>query len=557
MSYLYMMREYWRYAVGERTKIIFIYIIYMINATLDICVPLIFAQVLNKIQNSPKETMMQDVTYWVYIWIAVTIIMSIIPRIARVIREKLAYRVKQNYINKHYNIVTSLPMQWHTDHHSGDTINRINLASDSLYTFALSQFIYVRFMIKIPGSIMALLYLDVDPIIFVLTALMVIISMLAMRFFDKIMIVQFRKLNEINHKISATLYDFISNIRTIITLKLGDKTRKDLNEKITEGYKTTVYVRATLDNIKFSTLFILIELPKIGIVFYYIFLQFRNTGNVLVGSVSALFQYLSKIAEVFRQLVSEAQKLVIYRTNLESVRPITTALFSIKNHPNIKKSWKSIELKELNFSYNDKKQVIKDVSFKFKRGEKIAITGESGSGKSTLMSIMRGLYEPNEGYLQVDGASKKTDFMSLSKITSLMPQDPEIFENTIEYNITLGLNYPDQLVSKVIELACFDKVLKKLPNGIQTDIREKGVNLSGGERQRLALARNLLAAIDSDIILMDEPTSSVDMKNEAEIYKNIIKFYEDKTIISSIHKLYLLDIFDTAYKMENGQLSKH
>lgn len=556
MSYLFMMKEYWKYSAGEHSKVIWIYFIYMVNCILDIYVPLIFAKILNTLQTAPKETMLKEVAFWFYVWITVTIIMSIIPRIARVMREMLAYKVKQNYINRHYHIVTNLPLKWHTDHHSGDTINRVTLAATSLYTFAVSQHVYVRFMIKIPGSILALLYLDVEPIIFVLTALMVIISMIAMKFFDKIMIVQFRKLNEINHKISATFYDFVSNIRTIITLKLGEKTKKDLNEKIKEGYETTVYVKATLDNIKFSTLFILVEIPKIGIVFYYIWQQFKNTGSVMAGSVAALFQYLTKIAEVFRELVTQAQKLVSYRTDLEAVTPITEAFCCGREYGHLKKKWMKVEVKGLNFSYNNQKKVIKDVNFEFKRGEKIAIIGESGSGKSTLMSVMRGLYEVDNGYLNVDDTFKKTDFMCLSKITTLMPQDPEIFENTIEYNITLGLDYPKKMVDKVVELACFDKVLKKLPFGMKTDIREKGVNLSGGEKQRLALARNLLAALDSDIIIMDEPTSSVDMENEAGIYKNIFEFYKDKTIISSVHKLYLLEMFDKIYKMEGGCLSK-
>ena len=100
-------------------------------------------------------------------------------------------------------------------------------------------------------------------------------------------------------------------------------------------------------------------------------------------------------------------------------------------------------------------------------------------------------------------------------------------------------------------------MLEKLPSGLQTDIREKGVNLSGGERQRLALARNILAAIDSDIILMDEPTSSVDMENEQEIYRGLFEFFKDKTIISSVHKLYLLSFFDTVIHIEKGVLAPH
>lgn len=556
MSYLYMFKLYWQYAIGSRWKIVAIYALYITGDIIWVIIPLVFAQILNSIQTSSSEMILENVTYWTVVWFLVTLGVSTIPRIARIIRESLAFRVKQSFINKHYKITTELPMEWHTDHHSGDTINRINIAAESLYQFALNQYVYIGIFVKIVGPVVAMYYLNVGKIIFSIIVCFVLISLVVARYFDKKMIVQFRKLNEINHKISATFYDFVSNIRTVITLHLGEKTRKDLNEKIELGYKTTMYVRATLDNIKFTTLFMLVELPRIGIIFYYIMLQLRVSGTVLVGNVSALFQYLNQISDTFLKLVREAQNLLRYRTDLEAVYPITHAKLAINCELKIKKNWKNIKVNDLHFAYGDGKEIVKGVSFKIKKGEKIAIIGESGSGKSTLMSLIRGLYVAGNGDIKIDAAKKTYDFGCLAKITTLMPQDPEIFENTIEYNITMGLDYPKKLVEKVISLSCFDKVLNKLPNGLQTDIREKGVNLSGGERQRLALARNLLAAQDTDIVLMDEPTSSVDMKNEQLIYQNIFEFCKDKTIISSVHKLYLLKMFDRVLKMEKGLMSQ-
>ena len=108
-------------------------------------------------------------------------------------------------------------------------------------------------------------------------------------------------------------------------------------------------------------------------------------------------------------------------------------------------------------------------------------------------------------------------------LSTLIPQDPEIFDNTIEYNITAGLSHRVEDVEIAAEIACFSKVLARLSDGLQTDIKEKGVNLSGGEKQRLALARGVFAARDSSLILLDEPTSSVDPVNEAEIYRNLFR----------------------------------
>jgi ABC-type bacteriocin/lantibiotic exporter with double-glycine peptidase domain len=187
----------------------------------------------------------------------------------------------------------------------------------------------------------------------------------------------------------------------------------------------------------------------------------------------------------------------------------------------------------------------------FFRGNKIALVGESGSGKSSLLAVLCGLYEPQNVELDIDG--KYFDTLSpLFNITTLILQESEIFENTINYNLTIGGTYSEEKILEAIQLACFDKVLDTLPNGLHTDVREKGVTLSGGERQRLALARGILAASNSSIILMDEPTSSMDTHNEILIYDNLLSHYHDKTVISSVHHLHLLNRFDSVIVMDKG-----
>jgi ABC-type bacteriocin/lantibiotic exporter with double-glycine peptidase domain len=118
----------------------------------------------------------------------------------------------------------------------------------------------------------------------------------------------------------------------------------------------------------------------------------------------------------------------------------------------------------------------------------------------------------------------------------------------------LGKNVSKEKLEKFIKITNFAEVLKKLPNGLETHIKEKGVNLSGGQKQRLALTRGLLAAEKSKIILLDEPTSSLDIENEIEIYKKIFKNFKDSCIISSVHKPYLLDLFDKKYHFTNGKI---
>ena len=109
-------------------------------------------------------------------------------------------------------------------------------------------------------------------------------------------------------------------------------------------------------------------------------------------------------------------------------------------------------------------------------------------------------------------------------------------------------------LDKAISMAQFKKVVKRLEKGLDTNVLEKGVSLSGGEKQRLALARGLLAAKKSDIVLLDEPTSSVDSLNELKIHEDVFKEFKEKTIISSIHRLHLFEKFDYIYMFEKGRI---
>jgi ABC-type multidrug transport system fused ATPase/permease subunit len=163
------------------------------------------------------------------------------------------------------------------------------------------------------------------------------------------------------------------------------------------------------------------------------------------------------------------------------------------------------------------------------------------------------LYDVDAVSFDIDGVSYD-NLHALAHSTSLIPQEPEIFEQTIRYNLAMGLDIADEQLWKVLDIAAMKETILQLPGGLDTDIKEKGVNLSGGQKQRLALARGLLMAEESDILLLDEPTSSVDSVNEVRIHEALFAAYPEKCIISSIHKLHLLELFDDIYVLNDGQV---
>jgi ABC-type multidrug transport system fused ATPase/permease subunit len=223
----------------------------------------------------------------------------------------------------------------------------------------------------------------------------------------------------------------------------------------------------------------------------------------------------------------------------------------------LQNTWKNIHVEGLTFSYHTEAGAdvhLENISMNMPHGGRIALIGASGSGKTTFLKVIRDLYHPRQGSISLDGKILPGGFQSISHEIALIPQDPEIFSTTIRENITFGLTYNRATMNKYLDMACFSEVVKRLPKKLESSIVEKGVNLSGGEKQRLALTRGLLACADKSIVLLDEPTSSVDMRNELIIFQNIFSAFKDKTIIASVHRFHLLPLFDTVILFKEGKI---
>ncbi len=552
MSYILLLREVWAYGTGLRWRIVFFMATHVVSLIGPLSIPLVFAQILNTLQTAPADEMLGGVSGWVGVWVGLSLWFNVAHRIARYFEIDVAFRIKQRFLNRHYAILVSLPMTWHTDHHSGDTIDRVNLAGAALGDFAGGQFNYINYFMGFWGPMIALSLLSWH--LSVITFIMAMIAVTVITFFDQRLIVLYRIINGINHKVSQTFFDYVSNIRTIVTLRLGRRTAQEFDHQIDRGYRPTMDAEAKVNAAKWFCVSLLNNLTQAGAVFYYIWRTLRMEQGILIGNVAAVLQYGQQLTGTFANVAREYQVVVQRRINYEAVAPITQALGAGEAAPPAPiRDWAAFEIKRLSFSYPDADQTLADIGLAVRRGERIALVGESGSGKSTLLATLRGLYAPSQGTMVMDG--RASDGLSpLLAMTTLMPQEPEIFENTIRFNIQFGIDYPEQDVLEAVHLAQFAPVLARMPLGLETDVRERGVSLSGGERQRLALARGILAARNSTFILLDEPTSSVDAANEMAIFQNLFAHFKDAALLASVHRLHLLPRFDQIILMDRGRI---
>ncbi len=553
--YFDLIRTVWRNGQPWRRTIIVYYCAYIIAQAFLSLGPYAFGKTINILQHFTPNRL-TEVILWLSASVAVLLIFWIFHGPARVKEREVAMNIQQAFRTRIYEQLTQLPLKWHQDHHSGNIISRINRASSALFRFAGEQFIYIETIIKFLTSSLFLLWISFP--VGLLSLLSCAISIMIVLLFDRKLIPLYNKENEVDNHVGAVLFDYISNMTTILTLRLGELTRSNLFQRLMSiwpFYKKDM----VLNEIKWFVMGVVLTTLQSIILIGYIVYSLHVTGAVLIGLVVMIYRYQSDLSEVFYAFSANYSELVRMDTDVKGLQPILKDIERLAHTPQgaiIAKQWHTIKIIDLDFYHvNDakSKKIFDHINLTLKRGEKIALIGSSGGGKSTLLNIIRGLYTPNHAHLIIDDVSFNS-LEPLQAITTLIPQDPEIFENTIAFNITMDVEEKVDVIHTTINLACFSKVLDTLPSGLDTDIREKGLNLSVGQKQRLALARGLFAARFSSLILMDEPTSSVDLPTEKEILSNVIHAFPNATLIVSLHRLHLLPKFDRIIMLDHGKI---
>ena len=555
--YFSLLGTAWKYARQERRRFVLIYSMFVVANIIVAINPLFYGWFVTELQREGTAVLQ---TAWIYVlgYLGLRLAEWSMHGPARVMEQKLAFNVSRNFQEELYRNILRLPVQWHQENHSGATISKSRKAHEALRTFFQHGFIYLYSFGKFIFSFSAMIYFS--PVFGSVAIILGFITVMIIIRFDRSFIRTLREINEREHNVSSTLFDMLSNITTVITLRLERVVHSSYLQKLAlvlPPFKRN----ATVNEWKWFTAQMMIGLIYAVTVFGYIY-QNRVPGETFqIGGLIILIGYVAQFTSVFNDIASQYTQIVKFHTDIQNVRGIEDA-FSTFSTPGEQRSlparWQRIEIERLNFRRSDKKTNretgLFNVAMRIERKQRIALIGESGSGKSTLLSLLRGLHSPAPGLdIRIDN-SISGGMECISSSVTLFPQEPEIFENTILYNITLGLPFSTEEVMRVCEEAQFTDVLDKLPEGLSTFIQEKGANLSGGQKQRLALARGILAARNSDIVLMDEPTSSVDPRTEKLIYMRMFEAFDGKAVISSLHRLHLLTQFDYIYILRNGQV---
>lgn len=410
--------------------------------------------------------------------------------------------------------------------------------------------------IKLIGSFVLLMYLSFYSGL--VTVGISVLAIIVVILFDKKLTRLYDKIYRAENYVAAAIHDYLTNIGTIITMRLTGRAMKDVSARI-DAYSSDFKRSVILNEVKWAIISFIVALMTIGILALHIYEVIRSGNALLVGTLYTLFAYLQNVGTSFYMMAWKYSTHVEQAASVNSARDLIQDADSnqrIRNYT-MPPNWQEIVLRDLSFTYVDEKKKrhhLENVNMRIGRGQKIALIGPSGCGKSTTLALLRGLFPVKSGQLEVDGKIMPHVLAHMFGYVTLIPQEPEIFENSIGYNLTLGARVSAADLKSVLAISRFDEVLKRIPKGVNANIVEKGVNLSGGEKQRLALARGLIAAKDSNFLFLDEPTSSVDPRNELKIYEKLFAVYHKKTVISALHRLHLLKLFDYIYLFDEGKV---
>lgn len=556
--YLSLLKTAWTYARTERKKYLLIYVMFIGASVIASLTPLLFGWFVGKAQSDTAHVFHYALIY-AGAYLGLKLLEWSLHGPARIMERTLALGVSRNFLQEKYYQTLHVSLQWHQDHHSGATISRLQRAYDALRCFFDKGFVYINTFSKFVLSLSAILYFS--PLFGAVAIALGLLDVWIISRFDKSYI---RTLDEVHQKersVAANLFDTLSNVRTVVTLRLEKSMERGLLQKV-RLIAVPFRRNALINEWKWFTAEMMITLIYCVIVTGFVYQHWEPGKLFAVAGLVTLLGYVNQFTGVFQNVAGQYSEIVQFHTALKNADVISEA-YAQAHRPGLPEAlpvhWRTLELSNLNFSYQKRPgrtttpPQLRNLTIQMERGKKIALIGESGCGKSSLLTLLRGLYTPEPGCgFSVDGTARP--LAHLYDSVTLFPQEPEIFENTVAYNITLGMRYSEEEIGEACRRAQFASIVAGLPAGLHTDIKEKGANLSGGQKQRLALARGILAARNSKLVLLDEPTSSVDPRTEALIYDHLFECLKDKAVVSSLHRLHLLPKFDYIYIMDKGRI---
>jgi len=542
-------RALWRHAQGVRAHMLGAAGLLSAAQLLRLTMPWLASHAINALQQGNMATAGR----WIVYLVGVYLLSWLLHGPGRVLERNVGVRVRERLADQLYARIAAAPLPWRDGRHSGELQHRVMQSSRALSEFAQNQFGYLQSAFNFVGPLVALALLSRTSGTIAITGY-VIIALIILRF-DRVLMQLARAENDAERRYAAALLDFVGNAGTVIGLRLQAASRKVLGRRM-DAVMAPLRRAVMVNEGKWFVVDLLgMGLTWILVVVYV--LQAREPGQaVMLGTVFMIYQYAQQAATVIGSMAMNFQSFARMHTDYGSAEPIWEA----PSDPDAAvpavapdAPWQTLALQGATWRYaDDARGGLHDIHLVLQRGARVALIGPSGGGKSTLLRMLAGLYPPQQGELLRDGAP--VAWTELRTLATLIPQEAEVFEASVEENLTFGEPADAAALQAAVHAGVFDEVLQRMPDGLASPLNERGGNLSGGQRQRLALSRGALAARGSSLLLLDEPTSALDPQAEARVFDRMVAAFPSACIVASVHRPSLLARFDTIVVMEAGRV---
>ncbi len=446
-----------------------------------------------------------------------------------------------------------LPYSYYEKHHSGEIISKIlyDLTKmGDIYGSRLRRVVMPFIQVVVFLIPMFLLSWQLTLCLVGVNAIMMGLEMMMLNPMHRVS----TELSAINTKMTSRLSDLLQGMEQVRMYASGYKT--------IDEFKTQNHCYAKKSN-KMILYIACLESGGKGfellcsLVFLMIGIYFVEKGYTTLGALTAIYTMYGVFSFQFLQMGRYIPELVGCLVNAKNIfdfldearEPQNWYTDSFAKEKYIKKEF-AITINSVTFSYDGENAVLQDFSLQIKSGECVAITGASGCGKTTLSKLLLGLYPLDGGTIIINGLDiKKCHLTALRKQIAYVPQEPYLFNGSIEENIRMGrANATEEEIIKAAKQANAHEFIIHLSEGYQTKVGERGNNLSGGQRQRIAIARAILK--DSPIILMDEATSALDNESEQFVNDALKNLQGQKTIVMIAHRPSTIQLADRVCCME-------
>ena len=465
---------------------------------------------------------------------------------------KISGQMTMNIRGDMYEKVQNMSFDYFSESKSGDVMSRFGIDTDKALTILSGAAKAFADMMQVIFSL--IIVFVTNPKLAVIAIVLVPMVSAIMKKYSRRLRNTGKDIQESFGKLNTILQEGITGIRVI---KAFATEKFEIEKYKTENSNNFYHlIRNKRLDARIKPMVEYVNIVVILAILYY--------GGTLVIEGKMTSGDLMKFITDFALVGEPLKRLSDYINALNSAIPAVDRLYEIleldstienKENPYIPKKIEGIvEFENLSFAYNSERDVLKNLNLSVKQGEMVALVGRSGSGKTTLVNLIPRFYDATNGSIKIDGIDTRDyDVYTLRKNIGVVPQETFLFSGSVRDTIIYGKrNASDEEIEKALRMANAYNFVMELPQGLNTEVGERGVLLSGGQKQRLAIARAILE--NPPIMILDEATSALDTESERLVQDALDKLMTNRTTFVIAHRLSTILHADKIVVMENGEI---